>query len=98
MTEDDHNQPPKTIAEVGIHVGYLREDIKDIKTLLKDLQGGVVLKTEFEKFKEDHEEEHATMWKAINKKPILSTVLWALFGSILTAVTVYEITSILGGK
>lgn len=34
MTED-HKQPPTTVKEVGIHMGYLREDISDLKDLLE---------------------------------------------------------------
>ena len=31
---EDHKQTPTTVKEVGIHVGYLREDIGEIKELL----------------------------------------------------------------
>lgn len=31
---DDHKQTPTTVKEVGIHVGYLREDIGELKELL----------------------------------------------------------------
>ncbi len=33
MTED-HKKPPSTVKEVGIHIGYMREDINDMKKLL----------------------------------------------------------------
>ena len=33
---DDHQKPPETIKEVGIHIGYMRDDIADLKNLLKD--------------------------------------------------------------
>ena len=33
---EDHKQPPGTIKEVGIHMGYLREDIGDVKALLEN--------------------------------------------------------------
>lgn len=33
---EDHKQPPQNVKEVGIHIGYLREDIGDIKTLLEN--------------------------------------------------------------
>lgn len=35
MTEDEHNKPPKTVAEIGIHIGYIREDLLEIKESLK---------------------------------------------------------------
>ncbi len=33
---EDHKQPPQNVKEVGIHIGYLREDIGDVKTLLEN--------------------------------------------------------------
>ena len=32
---EEHKQPPQNVKEVGIHIGYLREDIGDIKVLLE---------------------------------------------------------------
>ena len=31
-----HKQPPQNVKEVGIHIGYLREDISDVKVLLEN--------------------------------------------------------------
>ena len=33
---EDHKQPPTNVKEVGIHIGYLREDIGDVKALLEN--------------------------------------------------------------
>ena len=33
---EEHKQPPTNVKEVGIHIGYLREDIGDVKTLLEN--------------------------------------------------------------
>ena len=33
---EDHKQPPQNVKEVGIHIGYLREDIGDVKALLEN--------------------------------------------------------------
>ena len=33
---EDHKQPPQNVKEVGIHIGYLREDIGDVKVLLEN--------------------------------------------------------------
>ena len=33
---EDHKQPPQNVKEVGIHIGYLREDISDVKALLEN--------------------------------------------------------------
>lgn len=35
MTEDN-KQPPKTVAEIGIHIGYMSEDLKEIKEALSN--------------------------------------------------------------
>lgn len=32
---EEHKQPPQNVKEVGIHIGYLREDISDVKALLE---------------------------------------------------------------
>ena len=36
MPDDEHKQPPKTVAEIGIHVGYIREDLQEIKDVLRN--------------------------------------------------------------
>ena len=33
---EEHKQPPQNVKEVGIHIGYLREDISDVKALLEN--------------------------------------------------------------
>ena len=33
---EEHKQPPQNVKEVGIHIGYLREDIGDVKALLEN--------------------------------------------------------------
>lgn len=35
MSEEEHKQPPKTIAELGIHFGYIREDVAELKDILE---------------------------------------------------------------
>lgn len=46
---EDHNKPPETIKEVGIHIGYMRDDIAELKDLLKD--GNYVKSKEFVEYK-----------------------------------------------
>jgi len=41
--EDD---APTTIKEVGIHLAYMRQDINDVKKLLKELPNGFATKEE----------------------------------------------------
>lgn len=36
MSGDEHEQPPKTVPEIGIHIGYIRDDLKEIKEALRD--------------------------------------------------------------
>lgn len=33
---NDHKNPPKTIEEVGIHIGYMSDSLTEIKQILKD--------------------------------------------------------------
>ena len=33
---EEHKQPPKTVAEIGIHIGYMSEDLKEIKEALSN--------------------------------------------------------------
>lgn len=33
---ESHKQPPQNVKEVGIHIGYLREDIGAVKVLLEN--------------------------------------------------------------
>lgn len=34
--EDHRSQPPTTVKEMGIHLGYLRDDIQELKGIVKD--------------------------------------------------------------
>ena len=34
MTE--HKQPPKTVAEIGVHIGYINETLSEIKKKIDD--------------------------------------------------------------
>lgn len=43
---EDHKQPPQNVKEVGIHIGYLREDISDVKALLENHIALAATKTE----------------------------------------------------
>lgn len=43
---EEHKQPPTNVKEVGIHIGYLREDISDVKALLENHIALAATKTE----------------------------------------------------
>lgn len=47
--KDDHKNPPETVKEVGIHIGYLREDITDLKTLLTSHINNAALKSDVDR-------------------------------------------------
>lgn len=36
MVDEEHKNPPKTVQEIGIHIGYMREDLHEIKQALGD--------------------------------------------------------------
>lgn len=46
MNENQHVEPPQTIKEVGIHIGYMRQDITDMKKLMESLPNGFASKEE----------------------------------------------------
>ena len=41
---DEHVEAPQTIKEVGIHIGYMRQDIADMKKLIETLPSGFASK------------------------------------------------------
>lgn len=40
----EHKQPPRTVKEVGIHMGYMSDDIAELKDLLKKMPEGFATK------------------------------------------------------
>jgi len=44
---NDHQEPPATIKEVGIHIEYLRKDMAELKALMESIQKGFVSKDDF---------------------------------------------------
>jgi|GEM_PF-6136058 len=48
MNEDDHENTPTTVREIGIHIGYLREDVKELKDVANQLAEGTITRKEFE--------------------------------------------------
>lgn len=34
--QEEYKSPPKTVQEIGIHLGYMRDTLEDIKLILKD--------------------------------------------------------------
>lgn len=79
----DKQEPPATIKEVGIHIGYMREDIHALTDEIKDLKSGFATKEEVSSLKNAGEAEHQAIWDEI--KSIKSTARWWV-GIILTAI------------
>jgi len=68
MTED-HIEAPTTIKEVGIHIGYMRQDIADLTKLVKDLPNGFATKAELL----EHDKRITSLEKARSRNWLLNT-------------------------
>lgn len=51
MSEDEHTQPPTTVKEIGIHLGYMNESIVELKQLMKDMSAKAVSPESFDNLK-----------------------------------------------
>ena len=49
MTDISNNEAPTTIKEVGIHIGYMRHDISELKQLMQSLPNGFATKDDLNK-------------------------------------------------
>ena len=49
--EEEHTKAPETVKELGIHFGYMREDISDLKKIFE--QNQYVIGKEFSDYKID---------------------------------------------
>ena len=76
-------EPPKTVKEVGIHLNYMKEDMTEIKSLLKDLKDGFVPRNEFLDFKT---ETHAKFVE-LKRRTWVQNTLSAVAGVVLTLLT-----------
>lgn len=91
MVDDDHTHPPKTVQEIGIHIGYMREDLKEIKDsidknpdrkefdALKKTVGGNTDSIIDINEREKHYVTTSQLWKSI-------TVLGVVLGVIVTII------------
>jgi hypothetical protein len=48
MTDDEHTKAPTTIREVGIHIGYMREDMAEMKNAINTFTEHGATKAELE--------------------------------------------------
>lgn len=70
---------PSTVKEVGIHIAYLRQDINDLKDLVKDLSGVYVTTDRFQGIEERVEElEKGIRWGVgVVLVAVITTILQA---------------------
>ena len=40
MNQDPHTAPPKTIEEIGIHLIYMSQELKELKDVVKEMPNG----------------------------------------------------------
>lgn len=78
----NHPEPPATIKEVGIHIGYLREDMTEVKTLLAKYIEDSATKSEVAKLEKRVEGLEVS---AVSRKEVFAIVgAVGLAGTILT--------------
>ena len=76
-------EPPKTVKEVGIHLNYLKEDMTEIKALLKDMKDGYVPRAEYTNFKD----EINLKFQEMKRRTWVQNTLSAVAGVVLTLLT-----------
>lgn len=87
MDSNEHNRPPETIKEVGIHLGYMSKNIADLKILVQEQNKAYSTKAEFLALEQRFEERHHEQEVRINA--IDSWMTWAqrlVLGLVVTAV------------
>lgn len=82
MSGEEHKQPPKTIAELGIHFGYIREDVAELKGILERQTTQMATKAELN----IHEQRIVKLEKTLEliKNRIIATAVSLLIAMILT--------------
>lgn len=85
---NDHIEPPKTVKEVGIHMGYMRDDIRDVKKLIRDLSNGFATK-------EDHARLEARVDVLEKRNGFKQTLLWVglVASAIINIIVIYNLFS-----
>ena len=104
MSDDEHNTAPTTVKEVGIHIGYLRDDIAELKQIVKDIKDESVGRIEFEANKlqvvdrfVQVDTEIKELESKVNKRPWALGTSIAIFSSIITAVVLYVVEDLING-
>lgn len=100
MTEE--SKTPTTVKELGIHIGYLREDLAELKTLIKEVRDETVGRIEFEEHKKtvfekmlEIEQQIVDRFAQVNKQRWIQNTLSAILGVLLTLLTTYAFTDLI---
>lgn len=78
---DEHKQAPTTVKEVGIHVGYLREDIGEVKDLLREHIELAATKAELGKL-----DGRVKRLEGISDTHVTTKQLWGVVGGVTTII------------
>ena len=85
--QEDHNKPPETIKEVGIHIGYMTRSIVELKELLKEQNKSYATKTELLDFEQRNDDRMTRLSTQI--KDLENWNIWAqrlVLGAVILAV------------
>lgn len=82
----EHTEAPSTIKEVGIHIGYMRQDITEMKKILETLPSAYVTK-------ESHAELEVRVAALETKNTLKNTLLWVglVASAIINIVVIYQL-------
>lgn len=82
----EHTDPPVTIKEVGIHIGYMRDDISELKEIIKAMPSGLATKDELLKL----DKRVVSLESRDNLK---QTLLWVglVASAIINIIVVYQL-------
>lgn len=83
---NDHEQAPTTIKEVGIHVGYMRDDLKELKDIIKTLPSSFVSV-------KDHAELEKRVAKIESKNGLKNAIQWTALAvtTIISIISLYNL-------
>lgn len=83
---NEHTESPSTIKEVGIHIGYMRDDIAQLKKIMETLPSGFVTK-------DDHMALDRRVVKLEGKDNLKNTLLWVglVASAIINVVVIYQL-------
>jgi len=83
---DNHAEAPTTIKEVGIHIGYMRDDLRELKEIVKSLP------TAFVSIK-DHQEVVDRVGVLERKGGLRNTLQWVALATttIISVLALYDI-------